>query len=181
MVAGRCFVALAIVIAAGGRGNADPDRIRFLDADVGLGIASVDASQGLCGSYAAPSGARAMGRGGIGGGVFVSDTLALVGRAHATDAPSSGASSFSLFIGFGLQLRMAQLSGPRDYVYAELVPGYELSATPEVGNNGSPGLATRVGIYRSMWSLALAATLQIDNGSRAYTQQDIAFVVGVRL
>ena len=173
---------MILVALAGSRGAASGAPPAFVDAEVGSGISTLNASQGLCGSYAAASGTLAMLRGGLGGGVFVSDDLALVVRAHATDSfPSPHALAFALFLGAGLQIRIAQLSSPRDYVYAEVVPGYEAASTPEVGNDASLGIAARVGLYRSWGTVALAATLMIDPAPRTYTQQDIGIVFGVHL
>ena len=185
MVARRGVVpvlVIALVASTSRVGHADPPASAFVDSELGFGIASVGAFPGLCGSYAAPGGLLAMGRAGLGGGAFVSSNLAIVGRAHATDAiPSSHSVTFALFAGAGLQLRMATLDTSRDYVYVELVPGWETAATPEVANNTGLAIAARVGIYRSAWSVALASTVQTGAGSRDYSQIDLAFVVGLHL
>lgn len=177
---GLLAVAILVVAVLIRRASAEPVSSAFLDADIGFGIASVDATQGLCGSYAAPAGALPMVRGGLGGGLSVTDDLAVVARAHATYATATGASPFALFLGAGVHYRIAQLAAPREYVFIELLPGYEASATSEAGNNASLAVATRVGVNGSWWTLAIGATLQIDPTPRAYTQRDIAVLVGVR-
>lgn len=174
----RGWVSIGVLV--GLRGGAIAEPAGFVDADVGFGAASINTSQGVCGSYGGPSGTLALVRAGLGGGMYVNDNLAVVGRAHATDAfPSPHALAFALFAGAGLQLRIGKYARPRDYVYVEIVPGYEVSSTPEVGNNAGLGIAARVGIYSSALSLALAATLQLGSGSRDYAQSDLALVVGL--
>jgi hypothetical protein len=162
IVTSRYALVIVTIAASVGRAYAEPLRQAFVDADLGFGFATVDTSQGLCGSSPSPKGMLPMARGGVGAGWFVGENLALVVRAHGSDATSAVARSVAFFVGGGILIRAAQLSTERDYVYFEVVPGYEISGTSEIGNNatlgsrhasestGRCGLSPSLGLCRSI-------------------------------